>query len=134
MIVPGRETRTIGGMMTHILVPVRRIALAAFFALLTACSAMLIGDGHQGTSSIGSEHRSSAQVADDNALATALRSALASDSLLNAERLSVSVNSAVATLSGVVGSFEARDRAVEIARNGAGISHVNSQLQVNTNH
>lgn len=134
VIVPDGETRTIGGMTTQIFVLLRRYALVAFFALLTACSAMLIGDGHQGSSSIGSEHRSSTQLADDDALATALRGALASDSLLDSEQLSVSVYGAVATLSGVVGSFEARERAIRIARNVAGISRVNSQLQVNTNH
>lgn len=134
MIVPDRETRTIDNMMNRYFVLMRLSLVATGLALLAACSAMLIGGGNQGSPAIGSEHRSSEQVAGDNALAATLRGAFAADSLLRSERLSVSVSSAVATLSGAVGSYEARDHALEVARNVAGISRVTSQLQVNTNH
>ncbi len=119
-------------MMTQHPIPMRLFSCAVVFALLTACSAMLIGEGTSGSPAIGSDHRSTAQVADDNGMAKALRSAFASDSLLRSEKLSVSVSNGIVTLSGVVGSFEARDRAVGVARNVAGITRVKSQLQVNT--
>lgn len=126
--------RTIDIVMTQYFKALRLFAVAAVCALLAACSAMLIGGANQASPAIGGEHRSSAQLADDNSLARTVQSAFASDSLLSSERLHVSVANGVVTLSGVVGSFAARDRAVGVAGNVAGTSRVKSQLQVNTQH
>lgn len=111
----------------------------AFLALLmttaglaTGCSSMLIGGGTSTDSSIGNDERSSSDRQDDNALSQTVLQALLRDPMLRDERLFAAAGSGVVTLSGTVGSFDARDRAVEIARNTTGVSRVNNQVEVNT--
>lgn len=110
----------------------RLLAPGLVLAMLGACSALLVGEGSATSPAIGHKQRSNAQLADDDVSVAALRTAIASDSMLRSENLSLAVFAGVATLSGVVHSFEARERAVSIAGNTVGISRVNNQLQVNT--
>jgi osmotically-inducible protein OsmY len=108
------------------------LAVAAALAMLTGCSAMLIGEGSAESPPIGSDSRETAQMAADGALADAVTSAIAADSTLRATNLAVSARSGIVTLGGSVSSFEARDQAVRVAAGVSGVSRVNNQIRVNT--
>ena len=107
-------------------------ALGAALAMLTGCSAMLIGEGSAESPPLGSDSRETAQMAADEALADAVTGAIAAASMLRATNLAVSARSGVVTLGGTVSSFEARDQAVQVAAGVSGVSRVNNQIRVNT--
>ena len=100
--------------------------------LLGACSSMLIGEGTSSAPALGSEGRSSTQIAQDDALAAAVRNQFAAESTLQFDDVNVLADSGVVTLQGTVARFETRDRAVVIAGNTLGVVRVNNQIQVNT--
>ena len=108
------------------------LAVGAVLAMLTGCSAMLIGEGSAESPPIGSDSRETAQMAADDALADAVTGAISADSMLRATNLAVSARSGVVTLGGTVGSFDARDQAVQVATAVSGVSRVNNQIRVNT--
>ena len=100
--------------------------------LLSGCSAMLIGDGGSKSPPIGSENRSSTQVAADDALAQAVSHAISAEPSLSDADVAVKANSGTITIAGTVGSFTNRDTAVQVAGGVAGVSRVDNQLQVKT--
>lgn len=110
----------------------RLIAIILCLAALASCSAMLIGGGTSSSPAIGSDSRTSAEIASDDAIARAVGDAIAGDPALRASNLSVKAKAAVITLSGTVASFEMRDRALEIAGNTRGVSRVSNNIQVRT--
>jgi len=110
----------------------RILTITTLFGLLAGCSAMLVGEGTSSAPAIGSNDRSSQQIAADEALETAVRSAFSSDNALRSANVSVAAKEAVVTLSGTLSSFELRDHAVGITEGVSGVDRVNNQLQVNT--
>ena len=96
-------------------------------SLLSACSAMILGESSTESPAIGSGSRGSAQMAADDALTEAVASALDRGS-----DLVVSARSGAVTLSGTVSSFKERDQAVALATSVAGVSSVNNQIRVKT--
>lgn len=105
----------------------RIIAVAVAVALLSACSAMILGESSTASPSIGSDNRGSAQLASDDALADAVANALDSSA-----DLAASARSGVVTLSGTARSFEERDQAVALATAVSGVSSVSNQIRVKT--
>lgn len=101
-------------------------------AMLSACSAMLMGEGSADSPPIGSDSRGSAQMAADEALTETVAAALDAHAMLRPQSIAVSVRSAAVTLDGTVGSFDARDLAVELATAVAGVASVNNQIRVKT--
>lgn len=93
---------------------------------------MLIGEGTSSAPPIGSNDRSSQQIATDEALETAVRNVFSSDSALRSANLTVVAKESVVTLSGTLSSFELRDRAVGVTQGVSGVERVDNQLQVNT--
>lgn len=110
------------------------LVLGMAMALLAGCSAMLVGGGHTKSPPIGSDSRNPAQLAADDALAAAVTGAVAAGSKLEPAQLAVSARSGEVTISGTVDSFEARDQAVQTAAGVAGVSRVNNQIRVRTEH
>ena len=102
------------------------------FALLAGCSAMMTGTGSSSGPAIGSESRSADQVNVDNALASAVRRVLESEASIQPATFSVSARNAVVTVAGTVRSFEARDRAVRLAKDVSGVGQVKNQIKVDT--
>ena len=100
--------------------------------MLGGCSAMLLGESSADSPAIGSDSRSSAQVAADEALAAAVTAAFGDKSMLKAANIAISAKSGVVTLAGTVDSFELRDQAVDIAGAVSGVSRVSNQIQVKT--
>jgi len=100
---------------------------------MAGCSAMLLGDGQTGKAPADDvNERAAAQNATDQAITRAVRSALAADKHAGQYGLGVSTYGGKVKLSGTVGSFEARDQAVAIARGVDGVTSVSNQIRVDT--
>lgn len=108
------------------------IAITLSLCALSGCTAMLIGGGKPAGPAIGSDSRSSAQVARDDAIETEVRAAFSADNVLRGSDLVAHARAGIVTLSGTVSSFEMRDRAIQLARKTSGVSRVNNQIQVKT--
>jgi BON domain len=117
--------------MTTKKAPTTGVLLLAM-ALLTGCSAMLLGEGGTGSPPIGSDSRSPAQLAADEALAGAVTGAIAAYPTLKLADVAVSARSGEVTISGTVSSFAARDQAVHVATAVSGVSRVHNQIRVRT--
>jgi osmotically-inducible protein OsmY len=66
----------------------------------------------------------------ESALTAKIKSKMALDDHVNARAVDVDTSGSVVTLTGVVGSAAARDRAVSLARDTAGVARVVDRLQV----
>ncbi len=111
-----------------------RLLLAVLLvATLPACTSILLGEASTSERGLSTEARSSAQVAADNALAASIRRNLGADATVNQYDIGISTVDSNVTLSGTVGSFAARDRAVQIASDTDGVRGVTNRIVVNTN-
>ena len=108
------------------------LTIVVMALLLQACSSMLVGGSASGGKELGSDSRSTAQMNTDDRLTGTIRSRLAQDTEISRYNVSVSTYNAVVTLSGTVGSFAVRDRAVRIARDTDGVQSIRNQVSVNT--
>lgn len=111
-----------------------RVILAMILALtMAACTSILLGNASTAERGISTDDRSSSQVAADNAISATIRQRLGADPAVNQYAIGISTVHSNVTLSGTVGSFTARDRAVEIASGTDGVRSVRNRLVVNTN-
>jgi osmotically-inducible protein OsmY len=69
--------------------------------------------------------------ASDPGVTTAVKTKLAADDTVKAYQIDVDTNGGVVTLSGAVASQQAKDRAVQLARETDGVSSVDDRLTVN---
>jgi osmotically-inducible protein OsmY len=109
---------------------------AAFVILailsLSACTSLLLGNSSTGETA-GGAARSAGQTGADSTISGAVRSALSADPELSGYAIGIRTVSGDVTLSGTVGSYPARDRAVQIAAGTKGVIRVDNRLVVNTN-
>ena len=132
--VPARHARTIVPSLGLSKGFAMRIVLAAMLALMiSGCSSILLGNASAGDGGMTTDTRSDAQVAADNTISASIRRQLSADSVVGAYAIGIRTIDRKVTLSGTVGSFAARDRAIEIANNTDGVKDVRNQLVVNTN-
>jgi hyperosmotically inducible protein len=111
-----------------------RVLLAVLLVLmLPACTSVLLGDASTSERGLSTDTRSSAQVAADNAISETIRRRLSADSTVSEYDIGISTHDSNVTLSGTVGSFPARDRAVQIASDADGVRSVRNRIIVNTN-
>ena len=111
-----------------------RIILAAMLAVMIAgCSSILLGNATTGERGAPSDTRGSAQVAADNEISATIRRNLAADPVVSRYTIAIRSVDGNVTLSGTVGSFTARDHAVQIATDTDGVRSVRNQIAVNTN-
>jgi osmotically-inducible protein OsmY len=69
----------------------------------------------------------------DSAISGEIRQRFNADDELSGYGLGIRTSSGRVTLSGAVGSYPARDRAVELARTTNGVREVDNRIVVNTN-
>lgn len=110
-----------------------RIALSlSLFVALSGCTGMLLGGGSSSTRPMGSDTRTSAQLATDNAITATVRSRLAGDAAIGRYDLLVQTANRRVSLYGTVGSYADRDRAVQLTQAVDGVSSVDSRIRVDT--
>lgn len=108
-----------------------RICVAAAFAFaLSGCTAMLLGGGNSSGAGLGSDSRTSAQVASDRAITSSVHNRLIDDSVLGQYDLRVETVNGRVILHGTVGSYEARERAARLAGTVQGVQRVDSRLRI----
>ena len=111
-----------------------RLILAMMLVLtVPACTSILLGDASTSERGISTDDRSSTQVAADNAISATIRRKISADATVNEYAIGISTYDSTVTLSGTVGSFPARDRAVQIATATEGVRSVRNRIIVNTN-
>ena len=103
-----------------------------FLSLLvfTGCTALVVGGAADGSYDRARNERSSSVVAADAAITTRIEARYVADSVVSAFDIHVRTYKGTVFLSGRVGSFVARDRAAELARETAGVTAVNNQIVI----
>jgi len=84
--------------------------------ILTACQSMT--------------GKTTGQTIDDATLTASVQAKLTGDKLSNFSRINVDTDRSVVSLNGVVRSVEEKSRAEELARQVAGVTNVNNNLQI----
>jgi hyperosmotically inducible protein len=108
-----------------------RITLAFLTVLaLTGCTALVVGGAAVGGYQLGKDERPPSIVASDSAITSKINAKYVADSVVSVFNISVRTYEAKVTLSGTVGSFVARDRALDLAKSTAGVITVTNQIVV----
>jgi hyperosmotically inducible protein len=90
--------------------------LGVSLMILTACQSMT--------------GKTTGQTIDDATLTASVQAKLTSDKLSNFSRINVDTDRSVVSLNGVVRTVEEKSRAEELARQVAGVTNVNNNLQI----
>ena len=90
--------------------------LGVSLMILTACESMT--------------GKTTGQTIDDATLTASVQAKLTSDKLSNFSRINVDTDRSVVSLNGVVRTVEEKSRAEELARQVAGVTNVNNNLQI----
>jgi osmotically-inducible protein OsmY len=109
----------------------RLFALLIVSLCLTACSGYLLGDRQP--QAVLTPEGGSATSPRDHSISSDIQRRLAADPVTQPYTIGVEAQSGRITLRGAVGSYDARDRAVEIARQTNGVAEIDNRLVVNTN-
>lgn len=110
----------------------RTLLLLGLAVLHTACTSMLLGSAGGGETA-PVDRRADGVAAADSSISAAIRERFQSDAELRRYGLGIRTYNGTVTLSGTVGSYPSRDRAVRIARATQGVRNVNNRIVVNTN-
>jgi osmotically-inducible protein OsmY len=111
-----------------------RVVIAALMIMgLAGCTSMLLGNNTSSDMSAASPERSPAQRAQDDAISASIRQQFSADSAVGKYPVGIRTVDRKVTLSGTVGSYAARDRAVQIASNTQNVASVSNRVTVNTN-
>ncbi|MGI9205649.1 MAG: BON domain-containing protein [Woeseiaceae bacterium] len=110
-----------------------RMLFVVFTSLsLAGCAGMLLGGGSTSERAPASRQSTSPTSA-DSAISGALRQKYSADREISQYGIGIRAVSGRVTLTGTVGSYEIRDRVVDIAENTSGVDSVDSRVIVNTN-
>ena len=110
----------------------RIVILLALAACLGGCTGLLVSDSRSRVPAMDQDE-STGRSPRDNAIATELQQNLDRDAELRNFTIGIRIREGNVTLSGAVGSYPARDRAVAIARRTNGVRSVDNRIVVNTN-
>ena len=110
----------------------RSLSVIFTFLLLQGCTAMLLGNGTS-RETTSTNTRTTVQSSADSSISGAIRQQYVADNEISRFSLGIRTMSGNVTLTGTVGSYDIRDRAVDIARNTRGVVSVDSRVSVNSN-
>jgi osmotically-inducible protein OsmY len=99
---------------------------------LPGCTAMLLGNNSTSETATRSSGTST-QAAADSAISGRIREQYSADAQVSRFPIGIRTTAGRVTLTGTVGSYDIRDRVVDIARNTHGVVSVDSRVVVNTN-
>ena len=107
-----------------------RVSLILLALLLsTGCTALVVGGtsgGYQGSK----DERAASSVSSDSAITASIREKYRSDAVTSEFNIAVRAYDGTVYLSGAVGSYVARDRAIKLAKETSGVTAVNSQIVI----
>lgn len=99
-------------------------------ALLSGCTALMVGGAAVGGYQVGKDERPASVVASDSAITTKIKAKYVADSVVSVFNIGVRTWEGTVTLSGTVGSLGAREQAESIARGTNGVRAVNNVIVV----
>ena len=108
----------------------RLLALLMAILALSGCSALMLGGSGAARYPAGGDDRPPEVVSSDSAISTRIRSKYAADPLLSQFNLGVRTYEGKVTLSGTVGTQQARNAAGSIATDTSGVKSVDNQIKV----
>ena len=100
------------------------------FLTLAGCTALVVGGGAGGSYPQGNDERPQSVVNSDAAISGDIRQKFVADPVVGDFRIGVRTYKGMVTLSGTVGSYVARDRALDLAKSTAGVITVTNQIVV----
>ena len=106
-----------------------RILLLVSLLNLAACTSLMMTGGGSTYSASGSE-RSSTEVARDRSITAEIEARHRDDPVVSRFQVGVRTSNGQVTLTGAVGSYEARNQAYRIARQVSGVTAVINQIRV----
>ena len=107
-----------------------RLSLILLALLLsTGCTALVVG-GSSGSYQSGKDERPATAVSSDSAITARIRDKYKGDSVVSEFNIAVRAYQGTVYLSGTVGNYTARDQAVRLAKETAGVTTVNSQIVI----
>jgi osmotically-inducible protein OsmY len=109
---------------------VRTALVFLSFLTLAGCTALVVGGGTGGSYSQGKDERPQSVVNSDSAISGSIRQKLVADPVVSNFRIGVRTYKGTVTLSGTVGSYVARDRALDLAKSTTGVITVTNQIVV----
>jgi hyperosmotically inducible protein len=98
--------------------------------LATGCTAALLGGAAGGGYAVATDERQSGRMLDDSTITTRINSAMIKDDMVKAHQIDVDTVGGHVTLSGVVKTPTEVRRAVQIAKQEAGVKSVRNNLQI----
>jgi hyperosmotically inducible periplasmic protein len=109
---------------------IRWVAAAAVLAVLTGCTAALVGGAAAGGYYVGKDERSAKQIASDAAITSSVKTKLITDPAVKALDVNVDTRNSVVILRGRVAKADQRVAAERIARTAKGVKGVRNELRV----
>ena len=97
---------------------------------LSGCTALVVGGAAVGGYQLGKDERPPGVVASDSAITGKIKAKYVADSIVSAFSISVRTYEGKVTLSGTVGSYVARDQALDLAKHTSGVQTVTNQIIV----
>jgi hyperosmotically inducible protein len=94
---------------------------------------MLLGNNTSSDGGSASADRSLEEATQDDAISASIRAQYSADSAISEYSIGIRTFDQTVTLSGTVGSYQARDRAIQIASNTKNVAKVINRMVVNTN-
>jgi len=98
--------------------------------MLSGCTALVVGGAAVGGYQLGKDERPPSVVASDSAITTKIKGKYVADSIVSVFNIGVRTYEGTVYLSGVVGSFVARDQAIKLAKETGGVTAVNNQIVI----
>ena len=109
----------------------RALFVLSSILLLSACTGMLMGGGTGGERSSSAPRNT--QTTADNTISGSLRRQYGADQEISQYGIGIRSQGGRVTLTGTVGSYDVRDRVVDMAKHTHGVVAVDSRVVVNTN-
>lgn len=108
----------------------RKLIILSFLFALSGCTALAIGGAGVGGYQPGKDERPPSVVASDSAITSKIKGKFVADDVVSVFSIGVRTYDATVTLSGAVGSYNARQRAESLARATGGVRAVNNQITI----
>ncbi|MGI9222308.1 MAG: BON domain-containing protein [Woeseiaceae bacterium] len=107
----------------------RNLVFLLFALMLVGCSGMMLGGGSSSSGTSGSSSTTGSQ-ASDIEITGKVREVLVADPRVDAASINVSTRAGLVRLSGVAGSYEARETAEKLTMATDGVKAVDNQISV----
>ena len=108
----------------------RTAVIILSFLALAGCTALVMGGSTSSSYPQDGDERPQSVVASDSTISGHIRQKLGADPLVSDFRIGVRTYKGTVTLSGNVGSYAARDRAMDLAKSTTGVITVTNQIVV----